>query len=127
MLALGWVVLADVPDRALVVGAVTKPWEPNVTFRPVPADAFPTFDEPGYVRIAWTLRAEPTGVDRSLFLTETRAAATDATARARFRRYWSFLSPGIRLIRRMSLGPIKTRAEALARGVQASASAGRAG
>ena len=29
-LALGWGVLAEVADREIVVGAVTKPWEPNV-------------------------------------------------------------------------------------------------
>ena len=111
MLALGWGVLAEIPDRAIAVGAVTKPWEPNVTFRSVPADAFATFNEPGYVRIVWTLRADPTGPDRSVFLTETRAVATDATSRSRFRRYWSLLSPGIWLIRRLSLRPIKHRAE----------------
>src|ERR1051326_7937540 len=28
---IGWGVLAEVPDREIVVGAVTKPWEANVT------------------------------------------------------------------------------------------------
>ena len=36
---------------------------------------------------------------------------TDPTARAKFRRYWSFMSPGIILIRWMSLGPLKADAE----------------
>jgi hypothetical protein len=31
----------------------------------------------------------------------------DATARARFRRYWAFTSPGIAMIRRLSLQPLK--------------------
>ena len=35
-LSLGWVVLAEIPDREIVVGAVTKPWEANVIFRSVP-------------------------------------------------------------------------------------------
>jgi hypothetical protein len=47
------------------------------------------------------------GPATSVFRTETRAVATDAFARAKFRRYWSFVSPGIWLIRRMSLGPLK--------------------
>jgi hypothetical protein len=111
MLSLGWGILAEIPDREVVVGAVTKPWEPNVTFRAVPPDAFAAFDEPGYVKIAWTLRADPDGPDCSTFLTETRAVATDSFARAKFRWYWSFLSPGIRLIRQMSLGPVKRAAE----------------
>jgi hypothetical protein len=85
-LALGWGVLAEVPDREVVVGAVTKPWEANVTFHALPADQFAAFSEPGFVKIAWTLRADPIDDDTSVFRTETRAVATDATARARFRR-----------------------------------------
>jgi hypothetical protein len=46
--ALGWGVLAQIPGREVVLGAVTKPWEPNVVFRPLPADEFASFHEPGY-------------------------------------------------------------------------------
>ena len=113
--SLGWAVLADVPDREIVVGAVTKPWEANVTFRGIPPDQFASFSQPGYVKIAWTLRADPVGEAGSIFRTETRAIATDATARATFRWYWSFLSPGIVLIRLMSLCPVKAEAEQRAR------------
>jgi hypothetical protein len=113
--ALGWVVLADDPGREVVLGAVTKPWEANPTFRSVPPDDFRAFAEPDYVKIAWTLRADPAGRGASVFRTETRAVATDASARARFRVYWSLLSPGIFLIRWLSLGPVKARAERQAR------------
>ena len=111
VLSLGWGVLAELPDREIVLGAVTKPWEPNVTFRGVPPAAFAAFNEPGYVKIAWTLRADPIDPGRSTFRTETRAIATDPFARTKFRRYWSFLSPGITLIRLMSLKPLKADAE----------------
>lgn len=57
--AMGWGLLADVSGREVVVGAVTKPWEADVTFRALPPDAFAGFAEPGYVQIAWTLRADP--------------------------------------------------------------------
>ena len=109
--ALGWGVLAEVPDREVVVGAVTRPWEANVTFRALPPDDFASFSEPGFVKIAWTLRADPVDERTSIFRTETRAVATDASARARFRRYWAFASPGIGLIRRLSLKPLKRDAE----------------
>jgi hypothetical protein len=109
--ALGWGILLDMPDREVVVGAVTKPWEPNVTFRALPPDDFAAFSEPGFVKIAWTLRADPVGGEASIFRTETRAVATDASARARFRRYWAFASPGIILIRQLSLRPLKREAE----------------
>ena len=109
--SLGWDVLAEVPGREVVMGAVTQPWEANVVFRPLPPDAFAKFNESGYVKIAWTLRADATGPTDSVFRTETRAVATDRTARAKFRRYWSFLSPGIIIIRWMMLQPLKTEAE----------------
>lgn len=111
MQSLGWAVLADVPGREIVVGAVTRPWEANVTFRAIPPEAFATFSEPDYVKIAWTLRADPLGEGRSVFRTETRVLATDARARGRFRAYWAFLSPGIVIIRRAMLQPLKAEAE----------------
>jgi hypothetical protein len=108
---LGWGVLAERPDREIVMGAVTRPWEANVTFHAIrPAD-FAAFSEPGLVKIAWTLRADPVTARTSVFRTETRAVATDGHARARFRRYWAFASPGVWLIRRLSLGPLKREAE----------------
>jgi hypothetical protein len=113
--ALGWGVLADVPDHEVVVGAVTRPWEANVTFRALPPDQFAAFDEPGYVKIVWTLRTEAISATESLFRTETRAIATDTTARAKFRPYWSFLSPGIILIRWGVVRALKDEAERRAR------------
>ena len=116
VLALGWGVLAEVQDHEIVVGAVTRPWEPNVTFRALAPAEFAAFVEPGYVKIAWTLRADLVGDRESIFRTETRAVATDAAARAKFRRYWSLFSPGISLIRWASLGPMKADAERRAAG-----------
>ena len=116
--SIGWRVLADVPGREVVVGAVTQPWKANVTFRGLSPDEFSTFDEPGYVKIAWTLRADPITETESVFRTETRVVATDASARAKFRRYWSFLSPGIIAIRWLMLQPVKAEAERRARGAE---------
>jgi hypothetical protein len=114
---LGWGVLAERPDREVVLGAVTRPWEPNVTFRAIAPEDFASFDEPDYVKITWTLRADPLGDEASVFRTETRAVATDAEARRKFRLYWAAFSPGIFLIRWLSLGPLRRDAErqALAR------------
>jgi len=113
--SLGWGVLADVPGREVVVGAVTRPWEANVTFRALPPDQFAAFKEPGYVKIAWTIRADPITDSEAIFRTETRAIATDPQARSKFRRYWSFLSPGIIIIRWALIGPVKKEAERRAR------------
>jgi hypothetical protein len=111
MTALGWGVLAEIPDREIVMGAATQPWMATVVMRALPADQFAAFHEPGYVKIVWTLRADPIGSIESVARTETRVATTDPTARAKFRRYWSFFSPGIILIRRISLGLVKKEAE----------------
>jgi len=119
MRGIGWGVLAEVPGREIVMGAVTQPWMADVVFRPLPPEEFAAFDDSGYVKIVWTLRADPVGPAQSVFRTETRAVATDAVARAKFRRYWSLLSPGIILIRWASLGPLKADAERRAGGRRA--------
>jgi hypothetical protein len=111
MQSLGWGVLDEIPDCEVIAGAVTKPWEPNVVFRAVAPDQFAGFHEPGYVKIAWTLRADPVSPTASIFRTERRAVATDAAARAKFRRYWSLLSPGIIVIRWAALRPLRAAAE----------------
>jgi hypothetical protein len=108
---LGWGVLAEIPGREIVFGAVTQPWMANVHFRPLPADEFVTFKEPGYVKIAWTLRADPVGPQSSIVRTETRVVATDPQARDAFRRYWSYVVPGVRVIRLLLMRLVKTAAE----------------
>jgi len=119
MRSFGWGVLAEEPEHEIVVGAVTQPWQANVTFRSLPPDQFATYNQPGDVKIVWTLRADPIGDHHSIFMTETRAVATDQAARDRFRRYWAFVSPGIAAIRWLSLKPLKREAERRARAPQA--------
>jgi hypothetical protein len=113
--AMGWGKLAEIPGREIVMGAVTQPWTSNVTFHALEPEHFASFCEPGYVKIAWTLRADPIVGGRSIFRTETRVIATDPLARRKFRTYWSFLSPGIVLIRHLMLCQLKQQAERTAR------------
>ncbi len=113
--SLGWEVLAETPGREIVIGAVTRPWQADVVFRPIAPAQFAAFSEPDYVKIAWTLSVDPVSDQVSIFRTETRAVATDASARRKFRRYWAFLSPGIILIRRAALGQLRADAERRAR------------
>jgi hypothetical protein len=113
--SLGWGVLAEVPGREVVVGAVTQPWKANVVFRALPPDAFAAFNEPDYVKIVWTLRADPIDAGESVARTETRVMTTDPAARRKFRRYWSVFSPGIVIIRRVALTLVRADAERRAR------------
>lgn len=115
--SIGWGVLAEVPGREIVMGAVTQPWYANVVFRPLPPSEFVAFNEPGYVKIVWTLEPiQSARADRSFAL--KRVPSRRKRPRERSFEYWSFLSPGIILIRWASLGPLKREAERRARGVQ---------
>jgi hypothetical protein len=69
------------------------------------------FSEPEFVKITWTLRADPVDDTHSVFHTETRVCTTDAAARNRFRKYWSYVAPGVALIRLALLRPLKHEAE----------------
>jgi hypothetical protein len=114
--ALGWGVLAEIPGREIVMGAVAQPWTANVVFRALAPEEFASFHEPDYVKIAWTLRTDRVAAMKSVFRTETRVLACGPVARSKFRKYWAFLSPGIILIRLAMLNALKGEAERRARG-----------
>ncbi len=121
--ALGWRVLAEEPGREIVLGAVTQPWVANVKFDGLEAGEFAAFDRPGYVKIAFTLAADPIDAGTSLVRTETRVATTDRYARDRFRRYWTLVSPGVRLIRFEGMRLVRAEAERRARATRDTAMA----
>jgi hypothetical protein len=108
---LGWRMLAEVPGHQIVMGAVTQPWKANVVFRGLPADQFAAFNEPDYVKIVWTLRSDAVSSGQSIARTETRVVAMSPDASSKFRWYWARFSPGILLIRQMSLRLVKKDAE----------------
>ena len=111
MQSIGWTVLAECAGREVVLGAATQPWLAAPVFRSIPSYDFKAFSEPGFVKITWTLRADPIDDTRSVFHTETRVCTTDGEARARFRNYWSYVAPGVALIRLALLRPLKREAE----------------
>ena len=108
--SMGWRVLADVPGRELVLGAVTQPWLADVIFQPLEPDAFTAFADPDHVKIVWTLRVDSAFPTGTIFSTETRAVATDRSARAKFRRYWIRVRPGVVAIRWVLLRLLKKAA-----------------
>lgn len=115
MKTLGWVVLAEIPGRAVILGNVTRPWEASAAPRVVQPPEFAAFAERGYVKIVTTWAAESIGPHECRLTLRTRVATTDATARRRFRRYWAVFSPGSLLIRYMALGVVKGQVERQAR------------
>lgn len=111
MVGLGWILLGDTPGVEMVLGQVSRPWKPVATSTgaPLTPDEFATFDEPGFAKIAVSLRVDPYGRGSSILTVETRVALTDDESRRRFRRYWFLISPFSDLIRRMSLRVLATK------------------
>jgi hypothetical protein len=124
MLVLGWGCLADEPGHVFVAGAACQPWLADVVFSPIALEQFAAYAEPDQVKIAWTLEAEALGPALTRFATETRVVATDAQARAKFRRYWRVFGIGIVMIRRLLLPVIRRQAERQWRSADPSARAG---
>jgi hypothetical protein len=109
--AIGWSVLNVDPGKEIVLGTVTQPWDRNSKFTPVLADEFASFNRPGYAKIAMSIRIDEVSSEHSEIRSETRVQTTDPISRARFRRYWAFLSPGMEIIRRVLLQQVKADAE----------------
>jgi hypothetical protein len=119
MTSVGWIVLAEIPGRAVVIGTITRPWEADATSRIVPPVEFAAFHEPDYVKITTAWGAMPLRSGACRFTLRTRVTTTDAIARRRFRRYWSLFSPGSLLIRYVGRSFIKGQAERQARSMTA--------
>jgi hypothetical protein len=124
--AMGWGVLREVPGRALVFGAVTKPWESHVDFHALSPEKFAAFHKPGWAKIIWTVEVDPAAPtpkapnaanERSVFRTRMRVATTDATSRKKFRSYWGNMKPAVSLIRQQALGMLRGDAERRARAI----------
>ncbi|MFZ2013537.1 MAG: hypothetical protein WAV00_06925, partial [Nocardioides sp.] len=102
---LGWISLGETPGAEMVLGQVGRPWKGVAVSTQVPTtpEQFTSFDEPGFAKIATSLRVDPYGNDSSILTMETRVAVTDETSRRRFRRYWLVIGPFSSLIRRTAL------------------------
>ena len=99
------------PQREIVLGAVTQPWNRDVVFRALSPGEFAAFHSPGFVKIVVMIAASPIDSGTSRLEIGTYVATTDPVARARFRRYWAVFSPGILLIRAIALSAVKSEAE----------------
>ena len=105
MVGLGWIQLGETPGVELVLGQVSRPWKAVAVFTDAPTtpEEFTSFYEPGFAKIAASLRIDPYRNDVSILTVETRVAITDDESRRRFRRYWLLIGPFSSLIRRMAL------------------------
>lgn len=110
MVDLGWISLGETPGVELVLGQVSRPWKGVAVSTQVPTtpEQFRSFDEPGFAKIATSIRVDPYGNESSVLTMDTRVALTDDTSRRRFRRYWLIIGPFSALIRRMALRLLAT-------------------
>jgi hypothetical protein len=105
----GFQILSNDPPHELTVGAIGKVWQPDITFVHVPdALRYASFAEPGFIKVAWSLRVESLESSARLSL-ELRVDATDATSWSKFQHYFRLIGPGSRFIRRSGLHAIATR------------------
>jgi hypothetical protein len=110
----GFVMLAEVPNKELVMGIAGRFWRPDGgRSMDVTADDFVGFARPGYAKVAWnfSLRADSPG--ETVFSTETRTKCF-GSARWKFRIYWSLIYPFAGLIRKAILRRVKSEAESKA-------------
>jgi hypothetical protein len=100
--------LEEDPECEMVIGLVGKFWRPDGGLRPIRADEFREFNEPGYAKCAWNflLTDIPGGcrVD-----TQTRVLATDASSRRKFKAYWTLIAPFSGWIRGEMLRALRAR------------------
>ena len=108
---LGFSILAERPDRELVLGLVGRFWTRAGGLLPVGALGFGEFDQPGYAMAAWNLQVSSLPRGGTSLTTETRVRCTDAASRFSFRLYWLLVRPFSGLIRRVMLREVKREAE----------------
>jgi hypothetical protein len=105
--------LSSTPPRAVVFGGVLQAWKLTGGEQPPELDATGVreFAEPGWVKVAMDFRLTPS-LGGTRLSSETRVAATDATTRRRFDRYWLVVRPGSSATRWEVLTAVALRAEA---------------
>jgi hypothetical protein len=107
----GFVVLAEEPNREIVLGVVGKFWQLSSGIHRIEPHDFTGFDAPGFAKAAWNFAVSERASGGSTVVTETRVVCTDAEARRKFTRYWRLVGPFSALIRRIVLRGVKRDSE----------------
>lgn len=105
----GFSVLAEQPGREVVMGAAIR--ADARAGRRLAGQAYREYCEPGWVKVAFNVRAEPAGGGLTRISTETRVLGCDRESANRFARYWRFIYPGSALLRKLWLDSMLERAE----------------
>jgi menaquinone-dependent protoporphyrinogen oxidase len=101
----------DLP-REVISGLVGKFWQLDFGIRKVDAQQFPNFNEPDFAKVACNFLITPGDTtEHSCVYSEMRIHSTTPDARRKFKLYWLFLSPGIRLFMRSALAALRRHTE----------------
>lgn len=106
--ALGPTLLASTPGTELVFGLV---WRVEGPAEPVDPSEVQAFDTPGYVKVIWDVRVQPSAGGGSYLSTTTRFAATDEVTRARLFAGWGVIGPFAKSLAQRTLAAVKAYAE----------------
>jgi len=108
----GFVLLADVPEKEIVLGVAGKFWRfDGGRCLDLAPGGFTEFSRPGYAKAVWDFRLNPESSRSTVLSTETRIQCFGAEALRKFRAYWSFVGPFSGLIRKAILKQAKAKAE----------------
>jgi hypothetical protein len=108
----GFVILAEVPNKELVMGIAGRFWRPDGgRCMDLTADDFVGFVRAGYAKVAWNFSMRADSAEQTVLSTDTRIKCFGSTARWKFRIYWSLIYPFAGLIRKTILRRVKSEAE----------------
>jgi hypothetical protein len=106
----GFQLLGEDEGRELVVGAIGKVWQLDIPFVHVESpEAYADFAEPGWIKVAWSIRLEPLGDAATRLVFDLRVDATDESSWTKFARYWLVIGPGSHFIRSTFLSGMRRR------------------
>lgn len=103
----GFGVLAEEPNREIVLGVTGPFWRPVGNVLPFSEEAFRGPVRSGVARAVWNFAVEEMDNGRTILSTETRIVCGDRSSRRKFRAYWLFVRPFSGLIRRLMLRAVR--------------------
>ncbi len=103
----GFGVLAEAPNREIVLGVTGPFWRPVGNVLPFNAENFRGAVPPGVACAVWNFAVEDVGDERTILSTETRIVCGDTSSRRKFRAYWLFVRPFSGLIRHLMLRAVR--------------------
>jgi hypothetical protein len=108
----GFFVLAEVPDKELVLGVAGRFWRPDGgRCADLTPQQFPEFSRLGYAKVAWNFRLQSKSAKTTVLSAETRIKCFGRQALWKFRLYWSVVGPFSGVIRKAILRRVKIDAE----------------